>query len=143
MPAAARMEKSKKAVVVLPFVPVTPATAKLTGRAAEERVRSQRHRLPRVSNDQLRDRQLELALDDECDRSPLDGVWREVMAVCLFARHARKQSPSRHAARVVREIGDVCGAGVDRARRAHGVAQALQLDGGGFYQRDLPFPWTS
>ena len=116
--------------------------AKLASRAPEERIGGERHRLAGVRDDQLRNGHSELALDDQRSGSPVHGFGGEVVAVRLLARDARKQSPSRHAARVVREVGDVCGAGVDRARRAHGVAQALQLDGGGFYQRDLPLPRT-
>ena len=53
-PAAARIAKSRNVVVVLPFVPVTPATSSSSRRLAEERVGRERHRGARVGDDDLR-----------------------------------------------------------------------------------------
>ena len=113
----------------MPFVPVTPATASSRDREAEERVGGEPHRLAGVRDEELRHLELERALDDERDRAARDGVRREVVAVRAEAGHADEERPRRHAARVVREIGDVDGGGVQRAGRPHGALKSLELDG--------------
>ncbi len=71
----------------------------LAGRLAEEHVRRGSHRRARVAHDDLRHGQVERALDDERDRSVLDRLRREVVAVGALAGHgeeeARRARPTR------------------------------------------------
>jgi hypothetical protein len=76
----------------------------------------------------LRHRQIERALDDQRNGSALDGGAGELVPVRLQARDTDEQRTGLNGARVVREVRDVDGSGVDRAQRPDGPAQQFELD---------------
>jgi hypothetical protein len=76
--------------------------------------------------------QVERALDDESDGAASDGVGGEVVPVRSAAGDAGEERARRDEARVVGQVGDLDGRGVDDARGADGLAQRLQLDGARF-----------
>ena len=90
-PAASRIACSRNAVVVLPFVPVTPATSssfvgspKNTSAATAIAARAS-------SDDELRNVDVERPLDDERGRAALDRLPGEVVPVDALARNAEEE----------------------------------------------------
>jgi hypothetical protein len=76
----------------------------LLRRLAEEHVGGGSHRRPRIADDDLRHRQVELAFDDERDRSALDRLRRKVVPVGVLAGHGEEDRAAGDPARVVGEI---------------------------------------
>ena len=75
-------------------------------------------------DDDLRDREPELALDDQRHRPGRDGLLGEVVAVAREARDAEEQRSRRHLARVVGEVRDLeiaAGAAVEELGQPHGA----------------------
>ena len=99
---------------------------------AEERVGREGHRLAGVRDDELRHRQVEVALDDQCGGAVGDRLRREVVPVRLHPGDADEERPRSHAPSVVGQVGDVDGGRVRGARGVHGVGQELEVDGAGF-----------
>ena len=83
----------------MPFVPVTPATCELLGRAAEELVGGDGHRGARVGDDELRHVELERPLDDERDGAVRDGLGGELVPVRARARDAEEEGSRGSTAR--------------------------------------------
>ena len=104
----------------------------LARRPAEERVGRERHRRAGVGDDELGHRQVERRARRRARRRPaLDGVGGEVVAVGALRRGRRRRAlpaPTRRAS-YARSVTSARG-GVERARRADGLAQGLELDGG-------------
>src|SRR5207249_6418414 len=71
--------------------PGYPGHLELVGRSAEELVRRDGHRGAGVGHDELRNPLLERALDDEGDRSALDRLVCEIMAVGAPAGDAEEE----------------------------------------------------
>jgi hypothetical protein len=71
---------------------------------AEEVVRRDSHRCARVRHHELRHLELELALHDKADRTPLDRLRGEVMSVRPLARNAEEQSAGHDRTRVVGQV---------------------------------------
>jgi hypothetical protein len=92
---------------------------------AEEGVRSERHRLANVSDDELRQGDVERALDNERRRASRNRLRGEIVAVRLEPGDAEKEGAGPDAAGVVGEIGDVRGSGVERARGPDGLRQGI------------------
>ena len=139
--AVARMECSRNAVVVFPFVPVTPTTASSARGRAEERVGGQAHRLAGVGDDELRHGNVELTLHDESDGAAAYRVGgKESWPSESETGNAEEERAGPDAPRVVGEVGDVGRGGVHRALEPHGLAEGLKLDGAGFYQRPSVLP---
>src|SRR6266511_2372120 len=116
-------------------LPVRPGDAydlELLGRMVEERVGREGHGFACVSDDELRDGEVERAFNDEGSGAIGDRLRREVVAVGLEAANADEERPRGDPAGVVGKAGDLGAGGVDGALRAHGLAQAIQLDGAGF-----------
>ena len=107
MPADSSTSRIRNAVVVLPLVPVTPGDPQLGGRVAPESGGDRRHRRPCVADEDLRDGQLEPALDDECRRARLDRRRGEVMAVGSLADDAEEQRPAGDPPAVVGQPADL------------------------------------
>ena len=131
-PAAARTAKRRKAVVVFPFVPVTPGDLELARRVAEEGVGRKSHRLAGIRDDELRYRHVELTLDDQCGGAVGDGLRCVVVPVRLHPGDADEESPRSHSPCVVGQLGDVDGGRVRGAHGVHGVGHELEVDGAGF-----------
>ena len=106
------------------------------GRAAEELVGRDRHRLARAVDHELRHRQVERPLDHERDGAVLDRLRREVVAVRLQAGDAEEEAAGAGPPRVVGEVEHV-----DAARPAHDVPwsergpEALQVHRAAAYRR--------
>ena len=96
-PAASRIAQSRNAVVVLPFVPVTPAT----GSSAVGSPKNARPRLPSrartFGDDDLGDGEVERPLDDERGGAGRDRVRREVVPVDRSRGTQKKSVPGRTA----------------------------------------------
>ena len=105
---------------------------------AEEDVCCERDRSARALDDELGYRQVERALHEQGDGSSPDGLGCELVAVGGEAGNAREQGPGSGLGRLVREIRDLDGRGVDGSERPYGLAQSRKLDGGRFYQRASP-----
>jgi hypothetical protein len=112
----------------------------LASRMAEKRVGREGHGRPGIPDEQLGDVELERPLDDERRGAVGDRLRGEFVSVCLQPGNAHEHGSRRHAARVVGEVGDFGGSGIDCALGANGLAQKVELDGAGFYQRALVAP---
>ena len=91
-------------------LPVRPRHAhdlELLRRLAEEGVRGDRHRCPAVGDDELRASHVELALDDQRGRAPLERFPRKVVAVDPGAADAEEQGAGHDIPRVVGEVADL------------------------------------
>ena len=115
----------------LPVRSRDPGDLELARRVAEEGVGRKGHRLAGVRDDELRHRQVELALDDQCGGAVGDGLRCVVVPVRLHPGDADEESPRSHAPCVVGQVGDVDGGRVRGARGVHGVGQELEVDGAG------------
>ena len=97
-PSASRIERRRNVVVVLPFVPVTPATASRSVGAPKKASARDGHRRAHGLDDELRHGELERALDDERGGTGRDGLGREVVPVARATRARRRRacpSPTR------------------------------------------------
>jgi len=106
-PAACRSSRIRKALVVLPFVPVMPTTARRAvgspwKRAAIGAIAARTDATCTSGNAEP-----EGALDHQRARSARDGVGREVVAVAREPGHAEEQRSRGDAAVVEREAGDL------------------------------------
>jgi hypothetical protein len=104
----------------------------LPRRVSEESIGSKSHGFSGVADEELGRRQLERPLDDERGRPVGDGVGGELVSVGLVTGHADEEGPGCDAAGVVGQVGDLDAGGVERALRAHSLAQAVEVDGAGF-----------
>ena len=93
--------------MVLPLVPVTPTVSRRSRRVAVERRGGRRHRRADARHRDLRDAQVQRALDDQRHRAAGDRVGGEVVAVAGEPGHAEEQRPGLDGAVVVREAGDL------------------------------------
>ncbi len=91
----------------LPVRPGHADHAELGARIAEEPRRDRCHRRPRVGDDELRNGDVERALDDERHGAGLDDGGREVVAVGGAPGHAEEQRPGPDRAAVERNVGDL------------------------------------
>ena len=92
-PAASRIECSRNAVVVLPFVPVTAATSSVVATARRRSTAAAGPIAARtLGTIELRHVQVEPALDDERDRAALDRLRCEVVPVDARARGCRRRA---------------------------------------------------
>ena len=92
------------------------------------------HGRPRVVDDELRDGDVERSLDDESDRSALDRLGCERVAVVAIALDAEEERVRDDGARVVRQLADVGGRGVDDSCRGERRRDSLQVHAGRVYQ---------
>ena len=99
----------------------------LLRRLAEEHVRGDSHRRSDVLDDELRNGDLELPLDDERDGASLDRLPREVVAVHALSRDAEEDRALRHRARVVREVADLDRPGSGHLARGERPDQRLEI----------------
>ena len=90
-PAASRIERSRNAVVVLPFVPVTPATSSRVVGSPKKTSAATAIAARAVLDDQLRHRDVDGALDDERDCPSRDGLGGEVVPVRPAAADAEEE----------------------------------------------------
>ena len=102
---------------------------------AEEDVRCEPDRPARALDDELGHRKVERALHEQGNGPSPNGLGCERVAVSGEAGNAREQGSGSGLGRLVREIRDVGGGGVDGSERPYGLAQCRKLDGGRFYQR--------
>ena len=93
--------------MVLPFVPVMPATRRRDVGLAVEARGCGRHRRPGVLDEDLGHAETERTLDHERHRAALHGLRGEVVPVALEAADAEEQRPGPRLAAVVGETGDL------------------------------------
>ncbi len=99
-PAASKTPCRKAQVVVLPFVPVTPATVRSRD-GCPKRASATGPRARRVErHHDLRHIQVEGALGQDCDRPACDSCRREVVSITVVAGHAREQGTRHHPSRI-------------------------------------------
>ncbi len=98
-------------------------------RRAEEHVCRDGHRRPRRLDDELRDGDVDRALDDERGRPRGGGVGGEIVAVDARARDAEEQRAVTHPARCVGEVGDLDGTPPDHVARCERADQRVELHG--------------
>ncbi len=106
-PAAAVMPASRWAIVVLPLVPVTAASAQFTRRLAVEPGRHARHRRARAGHDELGHGEIEGPLADERYGAGRHGGRRELVTVGASAGDAEEQRPGDDIAGVAGERSDL------------------------------------
>ena len=95
-------------------MPVTAAISSFLGRLPEERVGDGRHRGTRIGDDDLRDVEVEPALDDERDGAVLDRLRREVVPVDPLSDDGEEQRSGRRMPGVEGEVENL-----DRASCMH------------------------
>jgi len=108
----------------------------------EEGIGGESHGRAGILHNELRDRLVELALDDEGRGAGGDRLWGKVVTVRLQSGDADEERPWSHAPSVVGQVGDVGRGRVRGARGVHGVGQELKVDGAGFYQGAFSPPWV-
>ena len=111
--------------------PGDPDDLELGRRVAEELDGGDRHRAPRVVDDELRDVDVERPFYDERGGTALDRVGREVVPVESSAGHAEEQCARPHRPRVVGEVGQLDRSAPDHVLRCERRDHALQLHLGG------------
>ena len=90
----------------------------------EELDRGDRHRAPRVLDDDLRHTRGHGPFDDEPGRTGVDRAIRELVAVETRAAHAEEERARSHGSRVVREIRDLDGGVPDDLARGQRFCDA-------------------
>ena len=108
-PAAGGLEDawSRKVVVVLPLVPVTPATSSVSVGRPKNSSAATGIASRALVDDELRHGQLERPLDDERDGAVLDRLRREVVPVGADAGDAEEEAARAGPPRVVGEVEHV------------------------------------
>ena len=99
----------------------------LLRRLPEEHIRGDSHRRADVLHDELRNVDLEQALDHESDRAPFDRLPREIVTVDPFSRDAEEERALRHRARVVGKVADHDRPGSGHLARGERPDQGLEL----------------
>jgi len=82
-----------------------------------------------LRDDDLRDRKLELPLDDQRNRATGHRVGGELVAVGVQAANAEEQRPVHDGPRVVREVDDVDRRRVQDSGRGDRRGESLELHG--------------
>jgi hypothetical protein len=108
-----------------------PEHLELARRVLEEGIGRECHGFPRVGDDELRNGQVEGALDDEGRGAVADGLGSVVVPVGLQAADADEERSGQRSARVVGEVADRDRGRVDGPLGVDGLAQTLELDGAG------------
>ena len=126
-PPASSIECSRNVVVVFPFVPVTPASSSSRVGSPKNTSAATAIAARASGDDELRDVDLELSLDDERDGAALDRRPGEVVPVDDAPRNAEEQRPGVTVARVVGEVADDDRPGSGHLAGGERPDQGLQL----------------
>ncbi len=112
-------------MVVLPFVPVTPIIRSSALGSPNEPRRDRCHRRPRVGDDELRDVEVELALDDERHGAGLDHGGAKSWPSAVLPRTQKNSVPGPARAAVEGDVGDLALGSRSPAIRAAPVRQRV------------------
>ena len=127
LPAAASIARRRNAVVVLPFVPVTPATSSSPDGSPKKTSAATAIAARDVVDDELRSDDVHEVIDDERDGAALDRLDGELVAVDVRTRDAEEHGPRSHPTRVVREVADVDRPDSGHLARGERPDQGLEL----------------
>ena len=105
-PAASSSARTRNAVVVFPFVPVTPTTSSDAVGSPKKRAAATRHRRADVLHHDLGHPEAERPLHHQRRRAARDRVGREVVPVAGESRHAEEQRARLHRPVVERQARD-------------------------------------
>ena len=113
--------------MVLPFVPVTPATVSRSVGAPKNASAATASRRARGLDDDLRHGDVDRPLDDERGRPGPDGLGGELVTVPQGARDAEEERALADGAGVVRQVDDLDGPPPDHLLRRERADQRVEL----------------